>query len=180
MALFTAKDGKQIEIRPARRQDAAAIIAFAKVLFQSTDQVLTLPEEYTISVQDEELFIESHTTDPNALLLVATCGDEVVALLNFKCYPKKKIRHSGEFGISVHPAFQGIGIGRHIIKTFLDWAKQSSQVEKVILNVFHTNAAAIQLYKNLGFIEEGRMLKAAKQHDGSYVDIISMAIFTAS
>ncbi|MGN6569590.1 MAG: GNAT family N-acetyltransferase [Flavipsychrobacter sp.] len=178
MALFTAKDGKQIEIRPARRQDAAAIIAFAKVLFQSTDQVLTLPEEYTISVQDEELFIDSHTTDRNALLLVAVYNDAVVALLNFKCYPKKKIQHSGEFGVSVHPAFQGLGIGRRIIETFLAWAKQSAQVEKVILNVFHTNATAMQLYKNLGFVEEGRMQKAAKQQDGSYVDIISMAIFT--
>lgn len=178
MALFTAKDGKQIDIRPARRQDAAAIIAFAKVLFQSTDQVLTLPEEYTISVQDEELFIDSHTTDPNALLLVATYNDTVVALLNFKCYPKKKVRHSGEFGISVHPSFQGLGIGRCITATLLDWAKQHPQVEKVILNVFHTNAAAIQLYKSLGFVEEGRMLKAAKQPDGSYIDIISMAIFT--
>lgn len=177
MSTFSAKDGKQIEIRPAIIEDAENIISFAKILFPSTDQVLTLPEEYKISVAEEVLFIESYNSNPTALLLVAVYDNAVVSLLNFKCGEKKKIQHSGEFGISVHPAFQAIGIGRQMITELLNWAKQKPQIEKIFLNVFHTNPSAINLYKSLGFKEEGRMQKAAKQPDNTYADMIYMSRF---
>jgi len=175
--MFSAKDGRQIEIRPAVIEDAESIISFAKILFPSTDQVLTLPEEYKMTVAEELLFIESYSSTPTALLLVAVYGNEVVSLLNFKCGEKKKVRHSGEFGISVHPAFQGLGIGKQMIIELLNWAKQKPQIEKIFLNVFHTNPVAINLYKSLGFKEEGRMLKAAKQPDNTYADMIYMSKF---
>lgn len=177
MSTFSAKDGRQIEIRPAAIEDAERIISFAKILFLSTDQVLTLPEEYKMTVEQEVLFIESYTNNPTALLLVAVYGNEVVSLLNFKCGEKKKIQHSGEFGISVLPAFQALGIGKQMVIELLNWAKQKPQIEKIFLNVFHTNPVAINLYKSLGFKEEGRMLKAAKQPDNTYVDIIYMSKF---
>jgi RimJ/RimL family protein N-acetyltransferase len=46
------------------------------------------------------------------------------------------------------------------------------------LQVFATNENAIKLYKKLGFIEEGRHIKAIKQLDGEYVDIVQMYILS--
>jgi RimJ/RimL family protein N-acetyltransferase len=91
---------------------------------------------------------------------------------------KLKNAHTGEFGISVHPNFQGIGIGRILIETLLDWAKRNATIEKVYLNVFATNKHAIKLYEDLGFIEEGRHIKAIKQVTGEYVDTLQMYVET--
>ena len=52
------------------------------------------------------------------------------------------------------------------------------QIEKVFLNVFSTNKRAIKLYEKLGFVEEGRHLKAIKQLTGEYIDLIQMYIKT--
>jgi RimJ/RimL family protein N-acetyltransferase len=58
------------------------------------------------------------------------------------------------------------------------WARQNVQIEKVFLQVFSTNTNAINMYKTLGFVEEGRHIKAIKQSAGNYVDIIQMYIET--
>lgn len=42
----------------------------------------------------------------------------------------------------------------------VDLGKGNSTLEKIYLNVFATNQEAIQLYKNLGFVEEGRFIKS--------------------
>jgi RimJ/RimL family protein N-acetyltransferase len=64
------------------------------------------------------------------------------------------------------------------VQRFLDWAVTHPQIEKVFLSVFHTNQNAIKLYLSLGFKEEGRHIKAAKQPSGEYVDVVQMYLET--
>jgi RimJ/RimL family protein N-acetyltransferase len=175
---FLAKDSREFTIRKPSVDDAEEIINYSKQLFESTDQVLTLLEEYTITVDNEIKWIENLNDNPNSLLLIAEMDNKVIGLLFFIPNTKKKILHTGEFGVSVHPAYQGQRIGQLLVETLLEWAKQNVQIEKVFLQVFATNANAIKLYKTLGFIEEGRHIKAIKQVDGTYVDIIQMYIET--
>jgi len=82
-------------------------------------------------------------------------NEEIIGLLFFVPMTKIKNRHTGEFGVSVHPNHQGRGVGRALIKSLLNWANENDRIEKVFLNVFATNTTAIKLYKDLGFIEEG-------------------------
>jgi len=174
MSIFVTKDGRQLIIRQPAEEDAQSIIDYSKILFASTDQVLTTPEEYTITVENEKIWITNFNQNPTALVLVAEVNKQITGLLFFIPGAKKKNLHTGEFGVNVHPDFQGIGIGRSLIEKLLNWAKETTPIEKVLLNVFHTNHRAIQLYKDLGFIEEGRHIKAIKQLNGEYVDMIQM------
>jgi RimJ/RimL family protein N-acetyltransferase len=178
MNTHLTKDGRKFIIRKPNEDDAANIISYSKILFASTDQVLTTVEEYTITVENEKIWINSLNGNPNSLVLIAELDNQIAGLLFFLPNTKRKNAHTGEFGISVHPNFQGIGIGHLLIETLLDWAKRQAGLEKVYLNVFATNAHAIKLYKNLGFIEEGRHIKAVKQLTGEYVDTIQMYIET--
>jgi RimJ/RimL family protein N-acetyltransferase len=178
MKKYLTKDGREFTIRKPTTDKAEEIINYSKTLFASTDQVLTIVEEYTITVENEIKWIENLNDNPNSLLLIAEMDNSVVGLLFFIPNTKKKILHTGEFGVSVHPAYQGQRIGRLLVETLLEWARQNVQIEKVFLQVFATNANAIKLYKALGFIEEGRHIKAIKQVDGTYVDIIQMYIET--
>jgi len=178
MTTYITKDNQKFSIRIPNETDAANIISYAKEMFASTDQVLTTLEEYTISVEEEKAWINNHLNDPNSILLIAELDNKVIGLLDFSAKSKKKIAHIGELGISVHPSYQGIGIGQKITESFLEWAIKNDQVEKVFLNVFATNERAINLYKKLGFVEEGRHIKAIKQLNGEYVDLIQMYIET--
>jgi RimJ/RimL family protein N-acetyltransferase len=178
MNTHLTKDGRRFIIRKPIEDDAADIISYSKILFASTDQVLTTVEEYTITVENEKIWINNLNENPGSNVLVAALDNQIVGLLFFISNAKIKNAHTGEFGVSVHPNFQGIGIGRQMIETLLNWAKSKSNIEKVFLNVFATNKHAIKLYKDLGFTEEGRHIKAIKQLTGEYVDTIQMYIET--
>lgn len=178
MEMYITKDGREFTIRKPSADNAEEIINYSKLLFSSTDQVLTIPEEYTITVEGEMEWIKNINNNPNSLLLIAKLNYKIIGFLFFIHNSKKKIAHTGEFGVNVHPEYQGKGVGHKLVETLLKWARQNEQIEKVVLQVFATNENAIKLYKKLGFIEEGLHIKAIKQLDGQYVDIIQMYIET--
>jgi RimJ/RimL family protein N-acetyltransferase len=175
---YYTKDGKGFVIEQPTVENAEEIIQYSRKIFSSTDQVLTIPEEYTITVEGEIEWIKNINDNPNSLLLIAKLNNNIIGFLFFIHNSKKKTSHTGEFGVNVHPEYQGIGIGQQLVETLLKWSKQHVQIEKVYLQVFATNYNAIKLYKKLGFIEEGRHIKAIKQMDGAYVDIIQMYILS--
>jgi RimJ/RimL family protein N-acetyltransferase len=172
------RDGREFIIRRPTERDAANIIKYSRILFASTDQVLTTQDEYTITVENEKIWINNFNQNPDSLVLVAELDEEITGLLFFMPNTKKKNSHTGEFGVSVHPDVQRQGIGKLLIETLLAWAKENVRIEKVCLNVFATNTHAVKLYEHLGFKEEGRHVKAVKQENGEYVDVLQMYIFT--
>ncbi len=178
MDTHSTKDGYAFIVRRPMEEDAESIITYSKKIFASTDQVLTTLEEYKITVENEKVWINNFNLNPDALLLVAEMNSQIVGMLFFMPNSKKKNAHTGEFGVNVHPEFQGKGIGKKLIETLISWARENSRIEKVYLNVFATNRAAIHLYKSLGFAEEGRHINAIKQLTGEYVDVLQMYIQT--
>jgi RimJ/RimL family protein N-acetyltransferase len=175
---YLTKDEMKYVIRRPTESDAENIINYSKILFASTDQMLTTLEEYTITVENEKVWINNFNQNPDSLVLVAELDNQIVGLLFFVPQPKKKNSHTGEFGVNVHPDYQQMGIGRALVEELLKWARANAKIEKVFLTVFHTNQKAIQLYEKLGFVEEGRHIKAIKQLNGEYVDILQMYIET--
>ena len=81
--------------------------------------------------------------------------------------------HRGSLGMGLLPAYRGKGIGSRLLEAVLAHAK-SFGLEKVELNVYTSNVAAIALYKKMGFVEEG-LLKKYRKLDGIYYDCIVMA-----
>lgn len=180
MKTHFTKDNKPFTIRRPIEDDAQAIIDYSKVLFSSTDQVLTSLQEYTITVVEEKTWIRTFSANPNALLQIAVLENQIVGLLFFSTGTKLKNSHTGEFGVSVHPKYQRLGIGRALIETLLGWARSNRRIEKVFLQVFASNTNAIKLYEQMGFTAEDRHVKAIKQFNGDHVDIIQMYIETNS
>jgi len=173
------RNGIDLILRKPKVGDAEEILTFAKALFNSTDQVLTTSEEFTVTPEQEKQWIEDSLQNPDKLILVAAKEEEIVGLLDFAPKTKRKNAHTGEFGVSVRSGFQGMGIGRMLVESLIRWAKDNQHIEKVFLNVMATNLRAIELYKKLGFQEEGRHIRAIKQLNGDYVDLIQMYILTA-
>ena len=178
MTTHVTKDGREFIIRRPTENDADDIINYSRTLFASTDQLLTSLEEYSITIENEKDWINSFNENPNAKILMAELNNQIIGLLFFVANSKKKNSHTGEFGVSVHPEFQGINVGRILVEALLAWARENSKIEKIYLNVFDTNRPAIKLYEDLGFMVEARHVKAVKQLTGEYVDILQMYIET--
>ena len=64
-----------------------------------------------------------------------------------------------------------------LLTTLLEWARGNPLIEKVTLAVFSTNVPALQLYKKVGFKEEGRRLREYQLSKGTYIDDILMYNF---
>lgn len=59
----------------------------------------------------------------------------------------------------------------------LRWARANPGVEKVELHVRSVNARTIELYRSLGFVEEGRKTRRLKIGRNAYFDDIYMALW---
>src|SRR6478609_68671 len=127
MSKHVAKNGQEFSIRQPTEHDAEEIINYSKLLFASTDQVLATLEEYVVTIENEKIWINDFNKNPNALVLIAELNEKLVGLLFFMTNSKRKTSHAGEFGVSVHPDFQRIGIGRHLVEELLTWARDNHQ-----------------------------------------------------
>jgi RimJ/RimL family protein N-acetyltransferase len=105
---------------------------------------------------------------------VAIVGEEVVGFCTVGFAPFEGFNHAGRLGMGILPAFRQQKIGTPLLGSVVDNAF-SKPIERVELEVFASNAVAVELYKKFGFIEEGRKIKARKL-DGVYEDIILMAV----
>ena len=156
---YLTKDDRKFSIKKPTAVNAEEIIKYSKLLFASTDQILTTLEEYTITVENEKKWIQNLNDDPNSLLLIAEMNNSIIGFLFFIPNSKRKISHTGEFGVSVHSKYQSLGIGQLLVEVLLKWARQNVQIEKVYLQVFATNQNAIKLYEKLVLLKKEDTIK---------------------
>ncbi len=157
MKTVILKDGRIVTIRKASKSDAASMIKYIDIICRESDYLTFGEGEFQMSIEQEENLIESKSKADNALFLVAEFNGEIVGNLSFNAGMRKRIRHVGEFGVSVRGDYWGLGIGRALIEYLIDWAEEAGIVRKINLRVRTDNENAIKLYKSLGFEMEGRL-----------------------
>ncbi len=171
------KDGSQLTIREASASDAESVIGLVRHILETSEYTLTTPEEFTYTIEEEARFLTEHADDPEKIYLVAEQNGQLVGNLHFTNGPKKRNQHQGELAMGIRQEYRGKGIGTLLLSTLIEWAQANPLLTKVTLQVFIQNSHAIHLYKNLGFIEEGRLRNAIKMDDGEYMDVIVMYKF---
>jgi len=89
--------------------------------------------------------------------------------------PMSPKNRNAVFGVSINPTFWSRGYGSEVTRFMVNYAFVGLGVHRVSLNVYQENTRAIELYKRLGFVEEGRIRKS-KWIDGGWQDDICMGI----
>lgn len=84
------------------------------------------------------------------------------------------LTHSGQLGMGLLPEYRGLGLGYRLLTGALTEIFRTN-LERVELDVFASNSAAIALYRKIGFRQEGRKIHARKL-DGLYDDILTFGI----
>jgi len=83
-------------------------------------------------------------------------------------------RHCGRLGMGLLPTARGRGLGRRLAEVAIE-AAFARGMERIELEVFASNAAAIALYRGLGLKVEG-VKRRARLLDGRYDDNVLMAL----
>lgn len=174
---FLLKTGEIIVVRSVQPEDTKSLLALTSEILQEREFMLTEPDEFQITEEQERAWLRQHRDNPDMIALLAFSHSLLIGSLNFACEDRKRLAHSGAFGMSVRKEWREKGVGRALLQSLLAWARANPQIEKVGLQVFASNERAIHLYKTLGFIEEGRAIKAIKTASGHYIDLMYMATF---
>ncbi len=86
------------------------------------------------------------------------------------------IDRTGDFGIILREKFRGKGLTKEAIELFFTYLKNHLNIRKINLKVLASNEIAINLYKKLGFIEEGFMREQVYIKN-TYKDVLIMSKF---
>ena len=104
--------------------------------------------------------------------VAAVHGGRIVGsgALHRHAYPSD---HAAVLGMSVHPDFQGCGVGRAILAALVELGTTWLVLSRIELEVYSDNTRAVALYESLGFVREGTR-RAGAFRDGAHVDSVVM------
>lgn len=80
-----------------------------------------------------------------------------------------------ELGMLVVPAWRGRGVGSALLRASIAWAREAGS-HKISLQVWPHNAAAINLYRKYGFVEEGYLHRHWRRRNGELWDAVIMGL----
>jgi RimJ/RimL family protein N-acetyltransferase len=173
----TDRTGEQFTIRCAQPDDAEALLAYIRPVAEETEFFVIEPDEFPATVDEERTWIQEHLDHPGKIILLAEAGGTIIGSVTFEAGNFRRVSHRGSLGLAVVREWRERGVGTTLLQVLLEWAESNPVIEKVCLDVFATNDAAIRLYKRLGFEEEGRRCKDIKRGPEDYVDTVMMYRF---
>jgi RimJ/RimL family protein N-acetyltransferase len=156
-------------VRQAAPEDARAVLEYIEAVSGESDFLSFGPGEFEFTEAEEEEFIDRCLASQNQLYILGIGEDAIVATLTFSGGRRPRVRHSGEFGMSVRKRCWGLGIGSLMLDTLIHWAQATQIVKKINLRVRTDNRRAIRLYQRKGFLIEGTIRKAIRL-EGEYFD----------
>lgn len=159
------RDGRPLKLRPAQPEDRGALYDLERALIEDgRGQVRTLED-----LGDREAFTARLQDDALRNTWVAVLDHRVVASASIRRVRASMIDHLGWFDIGVHPAVQGLGIGRLLTEATIERARLEG-VLRLELFVRADNLRAIALYRSLGFETEVVRRRYVRLPDGRFID----------
>ncbi len=154
---------EQVIIRWSRAEDLPALTALNNSVWNEKNSPHVTPMTAA----------EYAERSPPGSELVAIADGAVAGFIVFRSASRMASHaHVAELAIAVHPAFQGLGIGRKLVEAACVEAKAQGK-RKLSLRVMATNEKAIAFYEKLGFQVQGRLVEEFYA-GGRYVDDILM------
>lgn len=124
--------------------------------------------------KQKEWFAE-YQTDKNKIFFTVCDDSKPIGFMGLSNI--SKINRNADLFIAIgEDDYRGKGIGKIAMKWIIDYGFNKLKLHKINLGVIKDNTPAVNLYKSLGFVIEGKM-KDEVFYKGKFYDFLSMAIF---
>ena len=174
--IIQLKNGASCCLRSGTAADGQAARDNFILTHAETDNLLTYPEENTLTATQEDEYLQAKTASPNEVEILAIVDGKVAGTAGINavggCY---KLQHRAEFGISIAKEFWGLGIGQALTDACIDCARKAGYAQ-LELDVVADNASALALYKKFGFVEYGRNPKGFRSRNTGYQELVLMRL----
>lgn len=165
-----------ILITKAAPEDAEEMLSLMKKIGAETDNLTFGAEGLPVSVEEEQNYITALAETTSSVMFVAKKNGKIVGDASFNGMTRERMKHRGEFGISVLKEEWGQGIGSMLLEAVIDFAKNTAHAEIISLEVRSDNVRARKLYEKYGFEKIGQF-KGFFKINGEYVDFDLMNLY---
>jgi len=168
--VFTAKNGEKVYLRYPRWEDWKQLLRFINSLIEEKAKISKIKR---VRKKEEIEYIKKVLEEcekDERVQILAEINKKIVGSCEIKKSKSEVNQHIGNLGVSVLKGYRGIGIGKKLLQTCMEKAKEIG-IEIVTLDVYADNERAIKIYKKLGFKEFGRLKRGIKR-EGKYIDNI--------
>lgn len=160
------KNGKTAILRSPTVEDADALLEYLKITAEETPFLLRCPEEYTMTVEQEEDFLRGTLQSANVTMILCEVDGRLAGNCQLARKDRIKTRHRGMIGIALVREFWNLGIGTAMFHEMIRLAKEQG-IEQLELEVIEGNQRAMALYEKMGFRVVGEKPNAIRLKDGT-------------
>lgn len=164
-----------ILIENATDADAASVVAMYRRVLEEGQWFITYPDEFKGDATWQAKIIREWNNEANSRFMVARMANRIVGAVSVSGGNKERAKHVGMIEVYVEREARGCGVGRALMGAAIVWAESNPILHKLALHVFEDNTRAVQLYKELGFVTEGRLVGEFQEVDGSMRNDLLMA-----
>ena len=167
----------EAQIRDARMDDAELLAEAQRRIARIPGRLASTPDELKDEAFRERIGRLASSDCGRFIVVVEKTSQEIVGHAILDPLKLAVTSHVVDLTIAVHEGYQGRGLGKQLLSHLIDWARSSPRIERMELRVRSANTPAIALYKKLGFVEEGRMVRRLKIAPDRYLDDIVMGLW---
>ncbi len=172
---ITLKNGKTIRLREVESTDAQELLEVSRRYYEESNGIPYEKGEFKYTLEEFETKIKESLDNENSLILVAIENKNIVGEIELASFPNKIMQHSCCINVlGLLAEYQGMGIGKELLRLAINWATQNKTIELLWLSVFSSNTSGIALYQKMGFEECGRMKGFFKRENNTYEDDVTM------
>lgn len=170
------KNGSDYVFRTPRIDEAQFILDSMVEIAKSSPYILSTPESFRARTTETQVkwLEDAEKSDVAIIIGVYDQNGQIIGFCNGRSYTDIKRIHRAALGVSIHPAYRGLGLGKKLMEALIRNMKKFSGLKIIELDVMTENLPAIKMYEELGFQHGGIFPKAFILSDGKVVDNLTM------
>lgn len=140
-------------IERASSADASDLLEYLKRIGGESDNLSFGAEGLPFTAEAEAAYLAGIENSKDSVMLLAKQDGRIIGCASLSRLPRR-MKHRGEFSVSVLKEYWNRGVGRKLTERIIDFAREND-FSVIDLQVRSDNAAAIHLYEKLGFVKIG-------------------------
>ncbi len=174
--LVALRDGRTVELRSPKAEDAAELIRYMVDTARETHFVLGTPEERAqMSVEKEVAFINAVNESSHDLMVCAFVDGHLAGNCHVNYPWKRRVCHKGSVAIALRKEFWGLGVGTILMRIMIDQGR-AWDLHHLELEYIEGNDRARRLYEKAGFRQTYVNPDAIRLEDGTLLALIGMQL----